>query len=355
MAKKWYMREYQNGDEKGIIEIRKEVFADDEIEKQSFDYWKWEFMDNPNGKAEIMLAFNKDDDLLIGHQAYIHHKFNKNNQVIKGSLSCDSMTRKKYRYPFMFYTIDNQCCDNLKKDGIHFKYGFGYRSGMKELSEQSGNKILGYIPIYVLPVNSSNIIKKYIKINALSFIFGLCSNVAFSTLRKLFMYNVERKKIEIVEKFDESFDDLWEQCKNQHNIMQYRDYENLKWRFEDNPKVKYTILKCLEDDKLVGYMVLRNTNIFGLKCLIICDVLALDIDHKILANLDNAAVEYAKKNSCDLVGLMLQSHKGYSKYFKQKLYIKSPFKFSMSFGYICLEEQVVINDFYITWMDSDTI
>lgn len=355
MAKKWYMREYQDGDEKEIIEIRKEVFADDETEKQSLNYWKWEFIDNPNGKAEIMLAFNKDDDLLIGHQAYIHRKFNLNNHAIIGSLSCDSMTRKKYRYPFMFHSLDKKCHENLIGSNIDFKYGFGYRSGMKELSEQLGNIMLGYVPVYVLPINCTNIIKKYIKIGILSTIIGKISDLVCTLYRNIFTRKVGYKQIEIVKQFDTSFDILWEKCKNQHKIMQYRDYANLKWRFEDNPEIDYTILKCIDNGELLGYMVLRKTNLFGINCLIICDVLVLNIDTNILNHLDSAAVEYAKTNRCDLVGLILHSSKGYTKYFKRNLYIKSPFKFSMSFGNISMEEQAIINDFYITWMDSDTI
>lgn len=355
MAKKWYMREYQNGDEKRIIELRKEVFPDDEVEKQSLHYWEWEFMDNPNDKAEIMLAFNKEHDMLIGHQAYIIRKFNMNSKTVKGSLGCDSMTRKKYRYPFMFHNLDEKCKENIKEKGIKFTYGFGYRDGMKELSEQFGNLTLGYIPVYVFPINSSNIIKKYIKLGILALILGLIFNFIYSFLRKLVMINTKKKKIEIVKQFDKSFDSLWEQCKNQHNIMQYRDYENLKWRFEDNPKVNYSIIKCIENEKLIGYMVLRETYLFGLKCLIICDVLALNIDSNILANLDKKAVEYAREKSCDLVGLTLHSNKGYEKYFKKKLYIKSPFKFSMAYSGICMDKEPAINDFYITWMDSDTI
>lgn len=355
MAKKWYMREYQNGDEKGIIEIRKEVFADDEIEKQSFDYWKWEFMDNPNGKAEIMLAFNKEDDLLIGHQAYIQRKFKFFDNILYGALGADTMIRKDYRYPFMLYYMDNQMKENLKNKNIKFNYGFNRRPGIKEITIQLGYEILGTISVYVQPVNSKSIINYYIKNNIISLIIGKPIDFLYTIFRKIKINGLQERKIEISKHFDDSFNDLWDKCSNQFNIMQVRDYENLKWRFEENPKIEYTILKCIDGKELVGYMVLRKAELFGLNCIIICDVLALNKDKNILGSLDKAVTKYAKDNNCDLVGVMMISSGEYYEYFKKYLYIKSPFYFNMYFKNLLSNDRVKHEDFYITWMDSDTI
>ena len=355
MAKKWYMREYQNGDEKEIIEIRKEVFADDEIEKQSFNYWKWEFMDNPNGKAEIMLAFNKEDDLLIGHQAYIKHQFKYFDKILHGALGADTMIKKDYRYSFMLYYMENQIKENLKKQNVEFNYGFNRRKGIKDITVQLGYDILGTIPVYAQPVNSSNIIKYYIKNSILSSIFGCPIDLFYSICRRLKTRGIQERKIEFSKHFDKNFDNLWNKCSQQFNIMQVRDYKSLKWRFEDNPEVDYTILKCIENEELVGYMVLRKTELYGLNCMIICDILAINMDKNIIGSLDIAATKYAKENKCDLVGIMMISHGKYYDYFKKYLYIKSPFYFNMYYKNLLLNDNIKYDDFYITWMDSDTI
>jgi hypothetical protein len=59
-------------------------------------------------------------------------------------------------------------------------------------------------------------------------------------------------------RFDERFDRLWEQVRDEHPIIAQRDRRHLQWRYAENPAARYRILAYVENGDVLGYAVFKR-------------------------------------------------------------------------------------------------
>ena len=63
-------------------------------------------------------------------------------------------------------------------------------------------------------------------------------------------------KLKIIEKFDSSFDDLWQAAAPENKCAVVREADILNWQFINQPNKKYDIFGYFENEKLLGYAVM---------------------------------------------------------------------------------------------------
>ncbi len=87
-------------------------------------------------------------------------------------------------------------------------------------------------------------------------------NLVFAPFRPGFR---ENEKLRPVERFDDSFDALWEESKGQWPCAVRRDGKFLAWQYSRQPGKKFDIIGYYEGEKLLGYAVLffRKKNAAG--------------------------------------------------------------------------------------------
>jgi hypothetical protein len=67
-----------------------------------------------------------------------------------------------------------------------------------------------------------------------------------------------RDEVEIIRRFDEDFDRLWERAGGQFDLAVRRDVAYLNWRFIEPPHVRYTVAALRREDRIEGYAVYRH-------------------------------------------------------------------------------------------------
>ena len=89
--------------------------------------------------------------------------------------------------------------------------------------------------------------------------------------KQVVMPGVEVFKLEI---FDSRFDDLWQRCSHEHQVIGIRDREYLNWRFNSRPDGSYICLAAACGMQIIGYLVYRIVERDGGRSGYIVDFLA---------------------------------------------------------------------------------
>lgn len=156
-----------------------------------------------------------------------------------------------------------------------------------------------------------------------------------------------------------ALDDFIEATRNQHKVMQYRNYTFLDWRYNQNKFRHYAVFTVYDiADKIQGYIVLRNADIFEMLCTIIIDIQVLDFQRDVIDLLLVKAIEFAKSSDSTLVGCMVTTGEYYTQMMK-KLFVPSPYHFNfilhknreISYESIIMEPK----NWFLTWADMDTL
>jgi hypothetical protein len=232
------VRRYTNGDEKDILNGFERAFG----RKLSIEYWKWRYIYNPN-KDLSLINEAWDEDKLAAHYA-----------LSPVSLFIDGI---RYKAALSMTTFTDT---NYLKRGLFTK-----------LAEE----------LYLSNINSLDVVFGVPNINSVN---GFVKKLGFNLIQEIPMlesritnekYNVSDKCV-ILDKFDKRFDDLLAIIINNYKIITSRDSNYLNWRFVDNPENKYQILAYIDDDKILGYTVIKIYNNNSVLIGDIVDIIAIN-------------------------------------------------------------------------------
>ena len=122
MKKAYSIREYRDGDEKGILELTEAVYGKVADEAQWLKLWRWMYDDNPAGKARIYLA--EHNGRIISQRTVIPLRMKIGEKITKGSQNVNLMTHPAYRNQGLFSALEELNLKKLEATGIEITYSF---------------------------------------------------------------------------------------------------------------------------------------------------------------------------------------------------------------------------------------
>ena len=357
---KWELKEYGNiNEKKGILNLRKKVFKDEDEDKENENFWDWEFEENYAGPAKIFLAV--DGEKVVGHYAVCPSIIKVAEKQKSGSIVVDVMTHPDYRFQGMFTEIGRFALDRSGVSGIDFSYGFPIRKSVLPGHLKIGWRVAFPLPVYVYPISFSKIIDKFIHCKPLAAVLGFIPEIIYHVCNSLSCLHKKRLVLRENFKFEESKElyQFIEVTKNQHKVMQVRDFAFLKWRYNDNQYRKYHIISAFEaNGTQLGYIVLRQSDIFGLNCITIIDIQALSFRSEVINSLIDSTLAYAESKGAALLGFMTNQNL-YKKKLVSKGFLKSPyiFKFILHENrYLDYMKELLLDEnWLLTWADTDDL
>lgn len=357
---KWKLCRYTSEEQKDkIIALRKIVFKDEDPDKENIDFWDWEFQDNYAGSSDIFLAV--DGEKVVGHYAVCPSNIIVDSEIKRGSIVVDVMTHPDYRFQGMFTKIGKYSLEEAGKDGIDFSYGFPIRKSVMPGHLNVGWKVAFKLPVYVYPVNFAEIVRKFLPFKPAAAVLGFLPQMLYLLVGGIRSVLGKRYVIEEDCCFRDTAElrKFIEKTSSQHRIMQYRDYSFLNWRYNLNKYRKYKVFFAYDNNhSMLGYIVLRKAIIYGLECVTIIDMQALQIKGSIINALLRCADRYAKECKAALVGCMINKNR-YKRQLLFNLYIKSPyiFKFIVHKNRDMDYEEKILKteNWFVTWADTDDL
>lgn len=346
----------QDGDEKdcsGILSLRKIVFGEMEKDKLEPRFWRWEFMEAPDGRGFIYLA--RDREGIIAHFADVPRLFSIDGETVRGTLSLDLMVHPDYRRQGLFEAMGRYGAERVRQENGLFMMAFPIRpETIRGLLKIGWRKVVP-LPVLVRPIRFSGILDHYLRFKPLSLFLGGFAAAAYS----LFFgwrrrRGIREIRIEKADRLDEAFDEFLEVASRLFPAMGIRTRRYLDWRYVRHPTRQYSIFKAAGGKGVRGYIVLRKVALLGFNSSVIVDLLALD--EEALQELVRKGIQHSREAGADLLGFMVPETHPYYRRLRGWGFLRSLKTFSFMIFPQEREESFLRSDaWYVTWGDTDVL
>jgi GNAT acetyltransferase-like protein len=213
-------RSYQPGDERGIIRLFHVTFG----KRKSLSRWRWEFLESPYGKANVVLL-ESDKVGIVGHYGGILNRFQCQGGIIPVAQSADVMIHPAFRGRASLERLVRAYIRNSRDDGVKLLYGFN-----GDVVARSNRRFFG---AELVPV----------------------SEWAREIPRSEALHEPADGDPEVspAARFDAETDALWERIKGSYPCAAVRDSHYLNWRYSHRSERDYAL--CQAADPSSGRML----------------------------------------------------------------------------------------------------
>lgn len=254
------IRPYIAGDESGILKLRRCVFGVQDPFKLKRDTWQWEFLENPEGRALIIVAEEKDK--IIGHYGLLPTRISYYGKDILVGLAVDLMVHPGFRRKGLFLKLFERVVEEAKKYNFNAIWGFPNRIALPVYTNK-----LGWYHVKTLKI--------YVMVN-LKVFFKRCAQGEFSCDQPKFDYyrknNIEFAKID---NFNDSYN-FWKYNLS-HLILKERTPSYLNWRYIAPYWYNYKVYSISINGDTKGFFVLRFMEYKGFEVGFLMDIFPLPL------------------------------------------------------------------------------
>lgn len=216
-------REYQDGDEKAIVDLFNNVF------KRTFtvDDWHLAFRENPVQRLDIILAFC--GDRLVGQSASIPLTYRCKGALVQATRTQNVMVHPDYQGRGIFTQTLKKLTDYIYRQKVDLVVTFPNNNSLPVFIKKLDYHHVDDIYTYQLPIDSLKTPKS------------------------------EDLTITISESagFDEDDHEFILKCINRYDIFNFRDVRYLKWRYNIRSKKNYRILRAYQANVLTALVVFK--------------------------------------------------------------------------------------------------
>jgi GNAT superfamily N-acetyltransferase len=253
------IKQFELDEKNELLAFLQTAYADNPRMSDS-NFWDWHFLRNPYVKPDnLPVWIAKHENKIVGQLAATPVKL----QV--------GATRKD-----AIWILDLIVHSDYRGKGIAKKlvlaaeafcpFGLGVNTNEQTaplLLQKLGWKIVGKIPRYNKLLFPGEALPEITKFAAVRQFVNFCT----APIRPRFQKNFfdENGKLRFVEKFDSSFDKLWNESAKQWSCAVAREAAILNWQYSLQPGKKFDVLGYYENETLLGYAVLffRKRDAFG--------------------------------------------------------------------------------------------
>ena len=226
-----------------ILDLTKKIFGDVEINNPS--YFNWQYRDNPNGKALVLLARDDSSNLIVGTNTIIPMKLFVDDEIITSSLACNVQVHPDYRKKGIFSKLLLSMPKFALANNINSLFAIPNDNSFKAFINEGSIEIT-HLPLLIKPIRLSKYFEFPLKQILKPFdIFWKKRNISLN--------NIE----EFHEDFDDSFENLTKKTSNRISVMNSRRKEFLNWRYKNHPTQKYQIFILKINNELIGYIITK--------------------------------------------------------------------------------------------------
>lgn len=246
------LRPYSDGDEIKIVNLFNEVFK----QNRTVDYWHWQFLESPYGKATM--AVGEADDKIIGQCTLLPSKMQVGDREILGGQSIDAMVHSDYRRRGYYEKLAFMSYDIGTENGIAFRYGFPSQAALQGILEKLGGSLVSDIPLYMDVYRLDRLVSYFLKSKILSKVIAAPIKFLIWLFKGKKVKSVRKYEFSEVNSFGSEFDEFWEKVKDKYPTMTSRESSFLNWRVANHPTIKYKTFAAYADGIFKGYIILKD-------------------------------------------------------------------------------------------------
>lgn len=353
-APRWVLREAGEGDRAAILALRQRVFAAEDPEKLQPEFWDWEFLSGPEGRARMFVA--DAAGLVAGHYAMIPQDFVFNGTAAKGAIVVDLMTHPDYRRQGIFNRVDRFARDATAAQ-LDFACAYPIRKESLGGFITLGWKLEFTIPVLVRPLDWSAIARR----------FGVPLGSAIAAgalpwrgLRKLFAPSLrgDESVRELTVSDCEAMAALATRGLAGMDVHRQRSAAFFRWRLFDSPVWKYRVTGLFQHGILRAFVASRRASLLGTDSLALVDLAAEPEADRELAILLDSLMRDATTAGQAVAGAMVTRGNRYSRALRRAGFYPGPHKFSLilaSESPVFQERASAARSWYLSWADTDGV
>lgn len=279
-----------------------------------------EYFENPVGDALIELALDNDKNVLAGQYLVTPKLIYSRGKIIRSILSLNTLTREAYRGQGIFTGLAEIIYDRATREGYEFCYGAPNPNSHPGFIKKLSFIDLGYMPLYVKPLKTNQMIKERTEKDWLAKIATVGN--AFFRSRDSEDSNIVEVNISNVELMNQ----FWNAVKDKYPVIGVRDADYLTYRYLKVPIRKYHPFFYIKEGKVIAYAVGRVREVANMTTGMIADFLFLDGYETEAKNLINHLIYIMKENGAGLAGCIMQENASEVRVLKKAGFFRCPEK-----------------------------
>ncbi len=259
------LRFYRDRDEEQLVPLLQDGFGgwpQFDIDCTPLDHWNWKFVDNPNRGISIVMGSVDEKIVCCLHDSPRKLKFGE--KIFLVSQSVDTFVHPDFRrlglYTQMF-SLSQERRIIEKKSLICSISG---NPILVKSSDRKGRPVIPYPLLKMIRINDVDLHFEQINMGD-SWLkkHGVKLLKSMSELKKkLARENVELDvNISNITKFDNRINTFWNSIKGDYVFITEKSQEFLNWRYCDKRGGNYHIEIVEDDDRILGYSILRINKI----------------------------------------------------------------------------------------------
>jgi hypothetical protein len=242
---------YRPEDRRGVEALYRRVFGSDAAEASRLR-WDWQYRRNPNNprrEPEIWIA--REGPAIIGQYATMPVRLSLAGHDLNASWGTDVMVAPERQRQgvgeVLFRTWDRNVDASL---------GLGLSDSSYQLFQKLRWPDPGPVPCLVKPLT-----RRALRVPTWPVpVNRLVSAVTLPVVKIVARTRPLIAEVRPVDRFDESFNDLWSQVAPKFDLAVRRDASYLNWKFVLAPHVRYSVAALRREDRNVGYAVYRHVH-----------------------------------------------------------------------------------------------
>jgi hypothetical protein len=271
------IRDYQPEDEGSILALVQQSLGGGPTGTRDERYWRWKHLDNPFGSSIALVATNGVGQI-VGLRTFMRWSLRTGNTIVRAVRPVDTVTHPQYRRYGIFSELTQMAMNKSRNNAVDLIF-----------NTPNKNAFPGYLKLGWRRVS---ILRPLVRIlNYPRFVAGLirnCKNHRSSeplSPDQFFQYELPSmneflKNSEALEQLLYTHIQRKDECLFTDQSLDY-----LRWRYSEYPYAKYMCLYQERNGVLSGCIILRPNVRFGLKEIILDEMLLSKTDEGLVSSL----------------------------------------------------------------------
>jgi GNAT superfamily N-acetyltransferase len=338
---------YRTDDRRAVNALYRRVFGHDAAEASRLR-WDWQYRHNPNNpgqEPEIWIA--REGPAIVGQYATMPVKLSLRGREVTGSWGMDVMVAPERQRQglgeVLFRTWDRNVGASL---------GLGLSDASYRLFQKLRWPDVGPVPCLVKPLTRRALRRPNWPVG----LNRLVSALTLPVVRIVARNRPLAAEVRMIQRFDESFTELWNELAPKFDLAVRRDAAYLNWKFVHAPHVRYSIAALRRDNRNVGYAVYRHYAEPRGRVTLLVDFLADPDDEQGIETLARWVDREARQADSDKIRTFAM-HAGFRRVLRRSGYflVKSTMEFVVKVNGVDVDQPFYerTDTWHITLGDSD--
>ncbi|MDQ3038567.1 MAG: GNAT family N-acetyltransferase [Pseudomonadota bacterium] len=324
----------------------------------SQSHYTWKFRESP-GDPPAYEFVGHDDGTLVAYYAALPFTYRIDGVTRTAGMVCDVMTHPTWRGQGLFTGIGRYATTELAESGLAIVTGYPVRPEVLPGHLKVGWKIVQRMPVWLRPLRTRSLLPKRFSFLAplfdpwlwlLQWRGGFTAGYEVRTMSAEAFLSPDRPSGDYAD-----FLERWSAAVP--NALA-KDFDFLRWRLRA-PGTGYQIALLHFAGRLVGMAIARPTELQGIRCLALLDVMIEPEGLQGAARLHHALASMARTSGLDAVACMAHRRWARSYRFCAAGYLRTPAVFSLIVKKLDPElpdASVYSEDrWHVFWLDSDDL